>query len=750
MNNSRLFLLGKTLYLSYIPFFCLAFHDLGTKVSGGKATRGRFYDPFGSPSLFPQSSPKRDGVGSAQAPGFSFEYSPPTDLTQDARFDEISPRRKDYDTEESWLERRPSGEEFQAQLTALVSEKKKQTLKNGKQDTKASLIIKAKNVNLPSKTDEQKHVQRVESPISRIRPYASQSGNRICEISEVCQMKNKPTVQYGSAESIKPPESVGSAKVLDSAGEQAGQTGVQMSYTEATKNGHGGETALEFLPTTVDLSNQTKMHSNPYKTSDTHSKSFKRWARTVRANDKLGMVSKQETKVVQSLVRRHMRLLLCRETKFSPIPPSLSAAEQEGLIERFPENTLLPHGAAELMIMTTDFVKTGCHMKKEDQDEIEKDLKRWGLRRFSMNWGSDMNDRCNILGREFFWVSFYRSIKNRVYKFRINPDLLRRQIILPAFDAEFKQLSSMYRDQCSSAEILGYHAMVHDKQMACKEYADFLGRSGVSQEIVAIFQPRNFHIMGNQLEVTVVEGDKSFIEVHVAIPRWWSDKAKALIELIESRVHSHVTSQNDFPALSRWQRKYFITCSTDYGVIPRHLPADLYSTEFKDSLLPTELEDLKMKPDLLPPAKHMAEIFPADLDEAVFHPFGAPFNQYYPSDDELSSDELIDSESEDELQPSPEIKRIEEDFKIQVEALKEDIQTSKSTFARFQTEINTSIPLRLEELNNAKIEIADLNKKIIEIQAQLNSGSSDSGSQEQDVIVGGDLVGESGGGSVDV
>lgn len=484
------------------------------------------------------------------------------------------------------------------------------------------------------------------------------------------------------------------------------------------------------------------MSVNLYKTSPAHKKSVKRWARLVASNDKRGNVSNTEMIAMKSLVRRHLRVLMCRESNISPIPPSLSEAEQKDLLERFQEGNPLPHGASQRLITTTNFVNTGGHMRVGDFYEVESDLMRWGIRRFSFKWEAGLEDRVNTFARDIFWNSFYRAIQSRSYKYVISPHVLTLANVLPIFLDQFKQLSARYHMQCNSSEILDHHAMVEDKEKACKEYGEFLVLSGTLKGIVMIFQPRNSFIMGDERKVKVIAADISFNEVHATIPRWWSDKMVCFMELIEKRVHSHAKSRNSFPTSIRLERKFFKSSSLDYGFVPRHLPADLYSNEFKDSLLPSELWELKMKPSLLPSIENMEAIFPLAEDEMVHHPFDTPKNEYYPSDDEISSDEL--SDSEDELAPTTtdpivsEIKQIETSVQIELKNLKDDLLNSKSLFINFKDNLTNTIPAHLNELESAKEDIARLIKKVDELQEKLvlKDLHSESGSKNMVTVEG--------------
>ncbi|EGG09681.1 uncharacterized protein MELLADRAFT_103724 [Melampsora larici-populina 98AG31] len=92
------------------------------------------------------------------------------------------------------------------------------------------------------------------------------------------------------------------------------------------------------------------MPLNPYKTSPYHSKSVKRWQHLVRKNASLRTMSKYEMTIVHSLVRRHLRVLMGRESNQAPIPPSLSGPEKEGLLERFPEGDPMPVGWRQIVL----------------------------------------------------------------------------------------------------------------------------------------------------------------------------------------------------------------------------------------------------------------------------------------------------------------------------------------------------------------------------------------------------------------
>ncbi|EGF97163.1 uncharacterized protein MELLADRAFT_87570 [Melampsora larici-populina 98AG31] len=429
---------------------------------------------------------------------------------------------------------------------------------------------------------------------------------------------------------------------------------------------------------------------------------------------------------VHSLVRRHFRVLMCRESNSSPIPPTLSADERDGILDRFRIGDIEPCATSVALIDSTDFVKTGPHFNSNDFAEVELDLMRWGQRRFSFYYEGTMDERVNIIMSELFWTSFYRAVKSRSYKFTISQHVLRRAIVFPVLSNEFKNLQSMYRAQCNSLEILDYHCMVDEKKKA--EYSDYLVKSGVSEGILSIFQPRNHFIMGNKAEVKVTAGNQGSDEVHVFIPRWWSEKTVSLMKVIEGRVHSYAALCTSFPGSGRIPRKYVESDSNDYGFVPRHLPSDMYSDEFKDTLLPSDRWALKMKPMVLPEINRMETIFPSGQTQFFYHIEGGMNNDYYTSDEDISCDELELSENEDDDSISPsgqiELKRIERLLQDEISTLKENLNDSNKTIEGFQNNILNSIPLHLEELKQAREDITKLKEKIESLEGRLELDKS--------------------------
>lgn len=469
------------------------------------------------------------------------------------------------------------------------------------------------------------------------------------------------------------------------------------------------------------------MLSNLYKLSPNQRTSVKKWARTVRNNDALGTLSKIEMTQVHSLVRRHLRVLMCRETESSLIPPSLSTIEISGLINRFPVGAELPQGYSAPFISATDFVKTGVHMTPDDFSEVEMEFKRWGLRRFSFNWATDLEDHVNTLARELFWTTFHRAIRVRSYHFTINSNLLSREIVLPVFLSQFKRLAQMYQEQCQNPEILDYHYMVVQKKKLCKEYADYLVKTGADPALASIFQPRNHAMMGNVYKVKVMAGTQSINELHLAIPQWWSRKMTSFMEVIEERVNFHATSREVFPRNARPACKFIVAnFPTNDGFIPRHLPADLYSDHFKSSLQPADVSDLKMKPAVLPDLDNMTAIFTPLAHAFDYHPLDGVVDERYSSDEDLSSDGISESDSEIVLSTSAsdqaEGNDVENSVQKQISTLHADLQQSITILTDFQKELQQLLPMRLEELKKAKDDINLLNTKLNSLQGGLGAG----------------------------
>ncbi|EGG06762.1 uncharacterized protein MELLADRAFT_62933 [Melampsora larici-populina 98AG31] len=470
----------------------------------------------------------------------------------------------------------------------------------------------------------------------------------------------------------------------------------------------------------VMSSNQSNLYSDP----PIDSLSSARWFRMIHDTDVIGILSKKEMLVIQSLVRRHARVLMCRETSTSAIPPSLSQAELRGFIERFPAGTPLPHGTSVALIDVTDFFKTGVHMNDIGFVETEEDLKRWGLRRFSFDWDANIEDRVNASLCELFWISFYRAIQSEYYRFTINPHVLSRAYVLPVLSAHFRHLRSMYHTQCNNQDVINYHFKIEEKQKEWKDYSDYLIKSGAPEGIVSIFQPRNFWVMGDRTNVRVTVGNRVVEEVHVIIPRWWSEETLRLMEVIEKHLQSRANSQNHFPGSGRTPRRYVVTSLMDYGIIPRHLPADMYSKDLKESLPPSELWDLKMKPNVLPSINRMERIFAAH-ELNFFNPnYDLAQDEYYTSDDDLSADELEESDNEGALvisRPDTELKQLERSLQLQISKLQDEFKNANAVLSGFQGEVLNLMPARLAELEEARVDIGKINEKLRFYEKKLES-----------------------------
>ncbi|EGG11170.1 uncharacterized protein MELLADRAFT_92374 [Melampsora larici-populina 98AG31] len=467
----------------------------------------------------------------------------------------------------------------------------------------------------------------------------------------------------------------------------------------------------------------SRMLTIPNKISPIQSRGAKIWARSVRQIDALGALSKNEMTHVHSIVRRHLRVLMCRDSEASPIPPTLSAHEQKDMLERFPEGQPLPHGTSMPMIDVTDFEKTGVHLSPHRFEDLELELKRWGLRRFSFKWEADLEERVNVLAQGIFWNSFYNAIKNRYYNFSVHQDILRLEIIMPVFKTQFKRLSFMYHEQCSNNKILDGHYKLAEKKKIFKEYADYLIKCGAARPLASIFQPRNYLIMGDIAEVQLMSSGYPAREVHYVIPRWWSEQMIAFIKAIEARVHFAAQSRNADPQKRRSACKFISSSSNEYGFIPRHLPADMYSEELKNSLPIGDLWELKMKPSVLPAVGAMDQIFPGDAGELVQHSLDGVDNEQYTSDDDISDDEIYDIHTDQNFETSYSIITKLEDFEsrvqTQISTLRGDLDDSIKKFSNLTTELNGLVPLRLEELNKAKDDITNLYNKLGAVQGKL-------------------------------
>ncbi|EGG00882.1 uncharacterized protein MELLADRAFT_92831 [Melampsora larici-populina 98AG31] len=443
----------------------------------------------------------------------------------------------------------------------------------------------------------------------------------------------------------------------------------------------------------------------PHKLSPIQSKGVKRWARSVCQIEALGTQSKYDMTQVHSVVRRHLRVLMCRDSEASPVPPSLSKLEQKELMERFQLYDPLPHGESIPVLSVTDFVKTGVHMSPNHFEDVEMELKRWGLRRFSFKWEVPLEDRVNYLAQELFWNSFYKAIKTGI-------------TALQSANTCSGELSP-----CHSNEILNHHYIIAKKKKVFNEYLSYLVKTGVSEPLASIFQPRNYLIMGDIVEFKSLTRVYPVREVHYVIPQWWSKKMICFIRYIEERVDFHAKSRNMFAVNRRSPCQYVKSLSTEYGFIPCHLPADLYSNELKDSLPLGDLWDLKMKPSVLPKIQNMASIFPIDAGDLAQNSLDGITDEHYSSDDNISEDEIWDEDDDDTLETATatntRLENIENRLQSEITTLRGDFEKSFTIFSNFHNELNGVVPLRLEELSKAKNDIKILNDKLELLQGQL-------------------------------
>ncbi|EGG12438.1 uncharacterized protein MELLADRAFT_101677 [Melampsora larici-populina 98AG31] len=404
------------------------------------------------------------------------------------------------------------------------------------------------------------------------------------------------------------------------------------------------------------------------------------------------------------------QVMMCRDSEALPIPPSLLVPEQQGLLDRFPIGAPLPHSGTIILIDATDFVPTGVHMDADDLKEVEIDLMRWGLARFSFNYDTNMDDRtCN------HHAGAFRTIQKA--SFNVARTMQKFRTLGLSFHG-----SGEKKEQCKSSELLDYHFMEAEKKKACKEYLDYLLMLGASSKVAQIFQPRNYTIMGNISEIKLSPGPHAVRGMQFIIPRWWSHKMVAFVEYVESRSRFCAKSRTDSPGKILSIRNYVTSSSTEYGFITRHLPSDLYSVEFKEYLLPNEIVELKMKAPILPAIGNMASLFPRHDEEFLTPPLNHLENDVYLSDDDVSCDEMDDSENEIDITTmSAEqnaIKDAEDRFKTQIAKLQEDLQDVITNFSNFKSNIQDSLPKRLEELEKARNDIEKIISKLDALKVQ--------------------------------
>ncbi|EGG07842.1 uncharacterized protein MELLADRAFT_105505 [Melampsora larici-populina 98AG31] len=162
----------------------------------------------------------------------------------------------------------------------------------------------------------------------------------------------------------------------------------------------------------------------------------------------------------------------------------------------------------------------------------------------------------------------------------------------------------------------------------------------------------------------------------------------------------------------------------------------MYSNKFKESLLPAENSELKMKHTSLPDIKHMASIFPASKAKYFhFHPDPA-HNSYYPSNKEVLSDELEDSnvKSVTNTPISNDIlKDVESCFQTQIRTLQANLAKSITNLTKFKNELHQLMPMRLNNLKKAMDDINVINQKLDELHGQL--GGVDGETPRSEILI---------------
>ncbi|EGG06096.1 uncharacterized protein MELLADRAFT_63656 [Melampsora larici-populina 98AG31] len=265
------------------------------------------------------------------------------------------------------------------------------------------------------------------------------------------------------------------------------------------------------------------------------------------------------------------------------------------------------------------------------------------------------------------------------------------------------------------------------QNQVCKDYFDFLIKSGANPVYVSIFQLRNYTMMGDVFEVKVMAGDHLVNELHFSIPQWWSRKTICFMETIEKQVDFHATSRDLFPGESRTRIRFINTSATAHGFVTLHLPANMYSKKFQDHLLANNLAALGMTPSLLPKLEYMLSIFPADNSKINLHPLGGVVDDHYSSDNEISHCDLSKTNPDVALASSlaadqHKLGEVRNPVQTEVATLKAEMQKSISAFADFQKEILEVMPKRLEDLKKAQDAINNINTKLVSIEDMIAGG----------------------------
>ncbi|EGG10191.1 uncharacterized protein MELLADRAFT_103643 [Melampsora larici-populina 98AG31] len=245
----------------------------------------------------------------------------------------------------------------------------------------------------------------------------------------------------------------------------------------------------------------------------------------------------------------------------------------------------------------------------------------------------------------------------------------------------------------------------------CEEYCEVSLKSGANPIYTSIFQPRNYTMMGDVFEVKFVAGELSVNELHFTIPQWWSRKTICFMETIKKRLDFHATSREAFPGASCTPIKFIAT-----------------SAIHNDSILPTNLSVLGMKPSMIPEPEYMRSIFPAKESEFNCYPLGGVVNNYYDSDNELLSDELLNSDPKLVLPTlagnQQKLVDLETPFQKEILTLKDGSQKAVTAFSDFCKGILDLIPMRLEDLQKAKDDINNINTKLVALEGKIGGGDS--------------------------
>ncbi|EGG10684.1 uncharacterized protein MELLADRAFT_93598 [Melampsora larici-populina 98AG31] len=422
---------------------------------------------------------------------------------------------------------------------------------------------------------------------------------------------------------------------------------------------------------------------------------------------------------------------MCWDLEASPIPPSLSEHKQKNLLENFPEGQPIPSTTSMPVISVTYFEKTGVHLSPHRFKDVELVLQLWGINRFLFKWEANLEDCVNVLAKGGFWNSFHNAIKNCYYNFSVHKHILKLNIIMPVLLAQFKCLSLMCWEEIGNIKILDHHYILANKKQVlcfvsfwlpfkllkntkaqvCKEYRQYLVKCGAARGLVYIFQPQNYAIMGKIAELKSITSISDVSKVHYFIPSWWSEEIICFFKAIEAHVHFYAQSCNVDPHKIQARCVYITRSSKQYNFIPCHLPANLYTKELKNSLPIGDLWALKMRLLIL------ESILPSDTTELVDHSLDRIADEHYSSDNKICNiDTNVISETPS---PNTNLGELGACVNTQISTSRFYLENSVTTFSNYQTKLNGIVPLRLEELNKAKADIANLNRKFKAMEAKL-------------------------------